>query len=255
MSVQVISWAYDQTVGSATEKAVLLALANAANHHTGRCDPDVERIASEIEVNEKTVRRALVSLVEKGYIARERKRNSNGSLGTYSFSFPALLPDTDVSQPPDTVSARPEALPDTEAQPTGHCARSSKEENRKEPEVTTEAIASVGARGELVELPPRTAQTVVGDVVDVFAQHAIPITTRHRGMLGRQAAELLQSGFDYEVVVLACVTAQRRGEPHNAHFIAADLVTARAGQRITRRDYERALQDEVELAGGRRGAA
>lgn len=99
-----------------------------------------------------------------------------------------------------------------------------------------------------VVTPLKTAQTVVGDVVDVCAEFDVPLSTRHRGMLGKQAEDLLKSGFDYEVVVLACVMAVRRAEPQNAHFIASDLVLTRAGQRITRKDYERALRDEQEIA-------
>lgn len=111
-----------------------------------------------------------------------------------------------------------------------------------------------------VATPPELADAgdVVAAVVDALAEHDIPVQARHRGMLGRQAADMLRSGFEPELAVLACVTALRRGEPHHAHWIAADLAAARAGQRMTRSEYDRSLQDAVELAaagGARRGAA
>jgi len=91
------------------------------------------------------------------------------------------------------------------------------------------------------------AGDVLAAVSEAFTAKGIPISTRHRGILGKQARELIDSGFEFDAVVLACVTALRRGEPQNVHFIAGDLVTAKAGQRLTRREYERALQDEMEL--------
>lgn len=113
MSVQLLSWAYEQRLGSPTEKAVLLSLANASNHHTGRCDPSVLRIAHETELGESTVRKALCSLEEKGLISRDRKRRSDGTLGTYSFVFPHLLA---ASNPPLPDSASP-PLPDSAQEP------------------------------------------------------------------------------------------------------------------------------------------
>ncbi len=91
MSVQLIAWAYEQQVGSATEKTVLLALANAANHHTNQCNPRIDRLALETELGESTVRKALCSLADKGFIERERPRRGDGSLGVYRYTFPHLL--------------------------------------------------------------------------------------------------------------------------------------------------------------------
>lgn len=94
---------------------------------------------------------------------------------------------------------------------------------------------------------PRDAQGVVGTVVDTFTAKGIPIPSRHKGMIARQSKELLDDGFEYETVVVAAVVSLKRGQPQNLHFIASDLVLARAGERMTRREYEKALQDEMEL--------
>lgn len=98
-----------------------------------------------------------------------------------------------------------------------------------------------------IEPQQMTAQDVVGMVVDTFAAQGIPLAGRFRGIIGRHAKDLLDSGFDFETVVVASVMAIRRGAPQNLTFIATDLVTARAGQRMTRHEYERALQDEMEI--------
>lgn len=93
------------------------------------------------------------------------------------------------------------------------------------------------------------AGDVIASVVDTFREKGIPVASRHKGIIGKQAKELLDDGFDFATVSVAAVIAVRRGEPQNLHFIASDLVMARAGQRMTRREYERALQDEMEIGG------
>lgn len=105
---------------------------------------------------------------------------------------------------------------------------------------------------ELVErkggrLTPANAGDVVATVVDIFAEQGIPVAGRFRGMLGRAAKDLLDSGFDYQTVIVASVMAVKRGVPQHATFIAQDLVMARAGQRMTRKEYERAIEDELEI--------
>lgn len=97
------------------------------------------------------------------------------------------------------------------------------------------------------EVTPANAGDVVGTVVDIFAEQGIPMSGRFRGMIGRHAKDLLESGFDFSTVVVASVMACKRGAPQNITFIAQDLVMARAGQRMTRREYERAIEDELEI--------
>lgn len=97
------------------------------------------------------------------------------------------------------------------------------------------------------EITPYNAGDVVAAVVEIFAEQGIPLSGRFRGMLGRAAKDLLESGFDYFTVVTASVMAVKRGAPQNTIFIAQDLVMMRAGVKMTRREYERALEDELEI--------
>lgn len=97
------------------------------------------------------------------------------------------------------------------------------------------------------ELTPANAGDVIATVVDIFSDLGIPLSGRYRGMIGRHAKDLLESGFDYQTVVVAAVMACKRGVPQHLTFIAQDLVMARAGQTMSRREYERAIEDELEI--------
>ena len=94
-----------------------------------------------------------------------------------------------------------------------------------------------------------SAQEVIANVVDTFSEKGIPIPSRHKGIIGKQAKELLADGFDVSTLTIAAVVALKRGEPQNMHFVASDLVMARAGQKLSRSEYERMLRDEMEIGG------
>lgn len=100
-----MAWASSQHTGSASRKAVLLALANRANHDTGLCCPSVERISEETEIGERTVRQALADLHADGFITRTRTRREDGSFSNYRYGFPLA----DPAPPPATVAADPAA--------------------------------------------------------------------------------------------------------------------------------------------------
>jgi hypothetical protein len=99
-----------------------------------------------------------------------------------------------------------------------------------------------------LETPALTAADVIACVVDWFSLKNIPISSRWKGMIGRQAKELLADGFDFDTVVAASILAIRRGGPHLVHYIAGDLVAAKAGEWIPTRDvYRKKLEDEIEI--------
>jgi hypothetical protein len=100
MSFQLMAWAVEQTTGSATRKAVLLALANRANHDTGECYPSIARLARETEMHPRTVQRALNDLIDGGWIARETRTRENGSDTSSNYRFPHVTPADDTAPPP-----------------------------------------------------------------------------------------------------------------------------------------------------------
>lgn len=155
MSYQLTAWAVKQRTGSVTKKAVLLALANCANHHTNRCEPLIAEIADEVEVNERTVRRALDDLEEAGFIEREMKHNASGHRAGYVYSFPHLA---------DTESERTES-------PTGHS-------RQRLPDTVSGQDLEVQEGQEQEDLPPPTPSPWAA-VVAVWATHSPPLI-RHR---------------------------------------------------------------------------
>lgn len=137
MSFQLMAWAAEQKTGSPTRKAVLLALANCANHQTGRCDPRIGRIAAETELGESTVRRALGELVDAGLIERDREIRRDHTFGGYAYRFPHLLaastPPLGESDGPASAASGPEPGKDLEP-------------GRPKPDARSEQIASVTAK-------------------------------------------------------------------------------------------------------------
>jgi helix-turn-helix protein len=78
MSVEAITWAVKYPAENATEKAILLVLANYADG-AGASFPGQQSIASLASCGERTVRRVLASFEERGIIRREERRRRDGS--------------------------------------------------------------------------------------------------------------------------------------------------------------------------------
>lgn len=108
MSVQAITWAIGYPAENATEKAILLVLANYADGD-GYCFPGQQSIATQSACSERTVRRVLDSLESKGVISREERRRKDGSRSSDGLYLEAL-------RQPDTMSGS--------GRPTGHPVQS-----------------------------------------------------------------------------------------------------------------------------------
>ena len=94
-----------------------------------------------------------------------------------------------------------------------------------------------------------SARVAVESICDKLAVEDIPVSRAAREIVGRHAKTLLEDGFPLDIVVMAGTTAVRRGDVKVMQLIAQDLVLARSGMRMTRRQYEQALQDVQELRG------
>lgn len=119
MSVQAITWALSFDVESASEKAILLVLANYADG-AGVCFPGQENIAKQAACSERTVRRVLESFEERGVIARVERRRRDGSrtsdsIALTAFSQPATVSACAEPTGQSVTSNRPSCpnLPDT----------------------------------------------------------------------------------------------------------------------------------------------
>lgn len=78
MSVQAITWAVSFDAENATEKAVLLILANYSDGN-GVCFPGQQNIARQASCSDRSVRRVLDNLEERGIIRRVMRRRGDGT--------------------------------------------------------------------------------------------------------------------------------------------------------------------------------
>ncbi|HEY1071491.1 helix-turn-helix domain-containing protein [Brevundimonas sp.] len=78
MSVQAITWALEQTCATATEKAVLLVVANYVGPD-GTTFVGQETISEQACCSIKTVERSLAAFEKAGWIERERRHRKDGS--------------------------------------------------------------------------------------------------------------------------------------------------------------------------------
>lgn len=120
MSIHHVSWAMEQTTGSPTRKAVLLNLAEFANSVTGKCCPHISTIARRTELSEPTVKRSLNDLEAAGFIARDRERRPDGTLGGYRYRLPLVR--VEIAPEPEITVNEPEirATPEPEIRATPH---------------------------------------------------------------------------------------------------------------------------------------
>lgn len=76
MSVQAVSWVFSLSLGSAPQKAVLLYLAERAQDDGSGAYPSVRKIMVATELSERTVRKALHDLYERGLITLGDQRRA-----------------------------------------------------------------------------------------------------------------------------------------------------------------------------------
>jgi hypothetical protein len=141
MSWAAQAWAVEQHPGSGVRKAVLQALAYCANHETNLCNPRIETLCEMTDFRDRSVRDALASLEEDGYIGRVRMRHEDGTYGQYHYSFPALTPAASPADGnhPDQRRLPPVAPP---ASPAGQEPEVDLEPNplRSEPSVVQDGL-------------------------------------------------------------------------------------------------------------------
>ena len=82
MSAHAIAWSLDQRLPG-TPKLVLIALANFANHKTGRVDFDSETIANFASIRESGLYRYLGALERNGYVRKDVRKTPQGEERDY----------------------------------------------------------------------------------------------------------------------------------------------------------------------------
>ncbi|QBX38655.1 helix-turn-helix domain-containing protein [Brevundimonas sp. S30B] len=106
MSVQAITWALEQACATATEKAVLLVVANYVGPD-GTTFVGQETISEQACCSVKTVERALATFEGMGWIERERRHRKDGSrTSDLIISKGPKHPERRENVQPDTKSVR-----------------------------------------------------------------------------------------------------------------------------------------------------
>ena len=82
-----------------TEKIVYMCIKSYA--FTGECYPSVKRLAEDAGVCERTVRRCVKTLCEKGLISVERRKNANGGNATNLYIIEPFEPINSAENQPD----------------------------------------------------------------------------------------------------------------------------------------------------------
>lgn len=114
MSLAALSWAFSLTLPP-NEKIVLLALADCENDETLRCDPSQQHLAVKASMSERTVRRMLKDLEERGLVRRVKRADPNMG-GRQPDAYRLALRGF-----PEADAAGPDRLP---ANPAGSAPRS-----------------------------------------------------------------------------------------------------------------------------------
>lgn len=124
MSVRASSWAWESSRSTGSAFLVLLALADHAGQDGGDCWPSVGRLARRCRVDERTVQRAVATLVDLGELIVEEAAGPRGT-NRYRLTFataPALPLDDPqpVSKPvdPRQIATPGEMPPPASATPT-----------------------------------------------------------------------------------------------------------------------------------------
>ncbi len=115
MSFQVMAWARGIKTGSATTKAVLMAVANYADED-GLCWPSQDQIADDTELSRHSVMRALDVLQELGLLTRERRHRKDGSRSSDMITLDLSITQLRSSEQRNTPQRS------TQQQPKSHSA-------------------------------------------------------------------------------------------------------------------------------------
>lgn len=106
MSIQAVSAAIKLQGYTATEKLLLICIANYADD-SGRAWPSNKRLSNDSALSERTIRTALKTLCDKGAITRTEREREDGSRGTDIIALQFV--DTQIA-PPGAKSARGGAM-------------------------------------------------------------------------------------------------------------------------------------------------
>lgn len=236
MSVKVSAWVWDHSQAKATDRLVLLAIADHASHEGTDAYPSQPTIAQMCEVSRATVIRSIAHLVAMGELAAEHGEGAaRGSTRqkTNRYSFPAYRAWAGYAPAPKTLQSETPSPREKTLQSETPSGRRRCNDDTKDVALvqhkpsfnpslkTSSSSAPDGAAGEgvetdlygepVVEPPAATAQSVVKAWFDGYETTGVK-PPKHRGaQVGAEAKRLLKAGNDIERLIAAATVAGRQG--------------------------------------------
>lgn len=112
MSFEAIAWAWGKTAGiTASQKMILLSLADHHNVNTGVCTPSIGRIAKHCCCSRNTVIRALDHLEQQKIIKRIARYTNDGDQTSNQYTLEGVVPQRDYPSanlaPPPSANLAP----------------------------------------------------------------------------------------------------------------------------------------------------
>lgn len=144
-----------------TALLVYMVLCRYADNSTAECHPSQSRLAKVCEVEERTIRRAIVKLVEVGLVSKEKERSGGGEFSKTVYTLLNVQRSLMSSGPPDIPP------PDIT---TGHQAPTNK--THLEQDLKEEQDSALNQVGNIVKLTsePTTTPTSNSDRNDALEQ-------------------------------------------------------------------------------------
>lgn len=101
----------------------------------------------------------------------------------------------------------------------------------------------------LTPVPDLTpVQILLGQMIDHCAAAGVPLSKRTIGQLAKSTKSLLDDGFPEDIVLEGMTMAVATNEPHRHDSYCQGIALARNGMLLGRRDADRRLRDEAEIA-------
>lgn len=110
MSVEAISWAFKQSPASASDKFVLVALANFAGE-THQCFPSRKKLADMAMVSLDTIDRAIARLCDGGFIVKDERLHTKGGRASNCYTLQIEAPSRNLRPAAETDLAAPRGHP------------------------------------------------------------------------------------------------------------------------------------------------
>ena len=179
MSIEVMNWAWEQPVAKATNKLVLLALADHANAD-GECWPSMKRIAERSDISPRHVSRAINELIDLGLVEKAGRRRHGGQFRGWDYRV--LVQRTSASD----GHGRPVTSGHGRPSPADTGVRSEPSENRQE-----EPLAPAAQ-----EKPAKKKDELFEAIASACGIDIRQLTGSSRGQLNKATKELRDIGAE-----------------------------------------------------------